>query len=125
MDATIKAKWLEALRSGKYLQGKGNLYNKIDNTYCCLGVLCDVMNVPIFDTDNPHTKFVSFGTPDDFSSAGLPASVREAAGIEGAYGDFTRHDESLGYPITDSLAHINDTSGMDFNEIALIIEQEF
>jgi hypothetical protein len=31
-------KWLEALRSGEYKQGKGYLYNSVDNTYCCLGV---------------------------------------------------------------------------------------
>jgi hypothetical protein len=31
--------WIKALRSGKYKQGRGRLYNKGDNTYCCLGVL--------------------------------------------------------------------------------------
>lgn len=34
----IKAKWLEALRSGKYKQGTGRLFRPGD-TYCCLGVL--------------------------------------------------------------------------------------
>lgn len=40
MDATLKAKWVEALRSGKYEQGPHKLHNKDNNTYCCLGVLC-------------------------------------------------------------------------------------
>lgn len=36
-------KWLEALRSGEYVQGKGAL-KAHDNKdrYCCMGVLCDV-----------------------------------------------------------------------------------
>lgn len=33
-------KWIEALRSGKYKQGKGFL--KYKNTYCCLGVACEI-----------------------------------------------------------------------------------
>lgn len=40
LDKKIKAKWLKALRSGKYKQTrKGTLYNKKSNAYCCLGVL--------------------------------------------------------------------------------------
>jgi predicted LPLAT superfamily acyltransferase len=38
MDATIKAKWVAALRSGEYEQGTGQL-KQFDNRYCCLGVL--------------------------------------------------------------------------------------
>lgn len=35
-------KWLDALRSGDYKQGQYQLYNDLNDTYCCLGVLCDV-----------------------------------------------------------------------------------
>lgn len=38
MPAEMKAKWLEALRSGKYKQGKGYLETK-EGSFCCLGVL--------------------------------------------------------------------------------------
>lgn len=41
MNKEAKEKWIEALRSGKYTQGKNCLKN-IDNTYCCLGVLVKV-----------------------------------------------------------------------------------
>lgn len=41
MNKKVKAKWVEALRSGKYKQGKDAL-RKGDNTFCCLGVLCDL-----------------------------------------------------------------------------------
>jgi hypothetical protein len=41
MDAYLKKKWVEALRSGKYKQGQQRL-RTTDDCYCCLGVLCDV-----------------------------------------------------------------------------------
>lgn len=41
MDAELKAKWLAALRSGKYAQGDGKLRGT-NGRFCCLGVLCDV-----------------------------------------------------------------------------------
>lgn len=44
MDAELKKKWTDALRSGKYTQGKGWMkqQTKDQTSYCCLGVLCDV-----------------------------------------------------------------------------------
>jgi hypothetical protein len=43
MDADVKAKWLEALRSGKYTQTRS--YLKDSRGYCCLGVLCEIQDV--------------------------------------------------------------------------------
>ena len=40
MNPKIKARWLKALRSGRYKQAKGQL-RKADS-FCCLGVLCDL-----------------------------------------------------------------------------------
>lgn len=40
MDAQLKAKWVEALRSGEFKQGQGRLHNTENDSYCCLGVLC-------------------------------------------------------------------------------------
>lgn len=37
MDKKLKAKWVKALRSGKYEQG--GLVLRHENAYCCLGVL--------------------------------------------------------------------------------------
>jgi hypothetical protein len=39
MNKRYKAKWIKALRSGKYEQGSGSLYNPYNNSFCCLGVL--------------------------------------------------------------------------------------
>ena len=43
----IKDKWLTALRSGEYKQGRAQLYNDLSNSYCCLGVLGVVCETPI------------------------------------------------------------------------------
>lgn len=40
MNKEIKQRWVEALRSGKYKQGKAALRRK--DRFCCLGVLCDI-----------------------------------------------------------------------------------
>ena len=42
MKAEIKQKWLEALRSGSYTQGR-NALRSSDDSFCCLGVLCDLV----------------------------------------------------------------------------------
>lgn len=38
MDANIKKRWVQALRSGKYNQTREELVNQ--DGFCCLGVLC-------------------------------------------------------------------------------------
>ncbi len=53
VNAELKAKWVEALRSGKYRQGREQLRDH--DTYCCLGVLADVRGYkwPERDVDVP------------------------------------------------------------------------
>ena len=43
ISKTIKAKWVKALRSGRYPQGTGKLGNKAEG-FCCLGVLACVVD---------------------------------------------------------------------------------
>jgi hypothetical protein len=43
MNPEIKAKWIAALRSGEYAQGRYALRD--GDHFCCLGVLCDVVGV--------------------------------------------------------------------------------
>lgn len=40
MNSQIKQKWIDALRSGEYPQGRSKLYS--GDGFCCLGVLCDI-----------------------------------------------------------------------------------
>jgi hypothetical protein len=42
MDQEVKAKWVEALRSGKYAQSFNLLQD--GHGHCCLGVLCDLVD---------------------------------------------------------------------------------
>jgi hypothetical protein len=41
LDPELKAKWLDALRSGKYKQGQAVLRTS-EECFCCLGVLGDI-----------------------------------------------------------------------------------
>lgn len=50
MDGQLKTRWVEALRSGKYRQGREALRTRVVEegqikgyVYCCLGVLCDLI----------------------------------------------------------------------------------
>lgn len=45
IDPEIKAEWIAALRSGKYEQGRYTLRTP-DNKFCCLGVYCDMKEIP-------------------------------------------------------------------------------
>lgn len=62
MTPGIKAKWLEALRSGKYAQGI-KLLRTQDEKYCCLGVLCDIMNPTGWHLTSPQFDTTLKGTP--------------------------------------------------------------
>jgi hypothetical protein len=60
MDAELKARWLQALRSGEYVQDSGSL--RTSNGYCCLGVLCEVAGLGHLDEKgNLNNEVVEFG----------------------------------------------------------------
>jgi hypothetical protein len=105
MNPTIKKQWLEALRSGKYQQGKGRLRMKHSGVdrFCCLGVLCDLLEPAgwVLHPNNPEVFLsgIHEGYPQD--------KVRDKAGIE--------RDQCQ------TLAAMND-SGKSFEEIAQTIE---
>lgn len=107
-------KWVEALRSGKYVQTKGRLAD--DHGYCCLGVLCELA----IEDGLPVIKSISgdYGCffYDDAMDV-LPKSVAKWAGVNIASNYV---DE---YGIHRQLSEEND-SGKTFAEIADIIEKE-
>lgn len=121
MNPIIKEKWLTALRSGKFKQGKDEL-RTLENKFCCLGVLCDIYRK---ETKlgkwgkNHKNKFCFTHTKKSnqtFNVLGiLPLSVKEWAELS----------DTNPY-ITDNhtLASLND-SGSTFQEIADIIEKNF
>lgn len=65
MDEQIKKLWIEALESNKYKQGYKNL-KSLDNCYCCLGVLFDVVKEKLnitweqYNSDNSNSELLSY-----------------------------------------------------------------
>jgi hypothetical protein len=106
----LRRKWVEALRSGKYQQGKGALRNS-DNRYCCLGVLCDIVGVPSeLPEDSDHYIFT---TKDNGKISGyLNPEIAAMVGLKSVVGGGTSGM---------SLAGMNDRS-TPFTEIADVIE---
>lgn len=54
MDPALKKRWVEALRSGKYAQAREALRKYEGGEiagYCCLGVLCDVIDPKGWDAE--------------------------------------------------------------------------
>lgn len=132
MDPKIRARWVRALRSGKYKQGEGSLC-RVDSfgnkNFCCLGVLCD-----IYAKD--HKK--KWKGEDELALEGLketsllPEKVAKWAGltrpdpiveITVKNADILRDSvDALGNPITAArLAELNDDHGLDFHQIADLI----
>lgn len=131
MNSEIKTKWLAALRGGKYKQGQQVLHNTDDNTYCCLGVLCEVMGLrkiprPIV-IDNEKGISVNgvdyvHETSEEVLSKNervLPSSLASMLGNEG-------QNPMVEYVVGEtrrSLAELND-HGWSFEQIADIIEKQ-
>ncbi len=77
MDAQLKQKWIEALRSGKYDQTKGAL--RTEAGFCCLGVLCEVTGAGLWDRDGED--FV-YSCSDGLSGSGyMPSVVAVISGL--------------------------------------------
>lgn len=92
-----RAKWVAALRSGEYEQGRGRLCR--DGKYCCIGVLCHLAGM-------------------EFKSRSLPpfeCGVNHWCGLSDLAGSMADGRE---------LWEINDIDRMNFSEIADLIESE-
>jgi len=114
MNQIIKQKWLEALRSGKYKQGRLAL-KTTDEKYCCLGVLCEV----VAETDEGKRLGLKFdeGGRFDGDTMYLGENVCRIAELKTALG------ARLPYIGNDlSLPTLNDSRGLSFVEIADLIE---
>lgn len=123
MNPEIKAKWVAALRSGEYVQGRYCLKEVSESgeaKYCCLGVLCEVAlkeGVAMKINSKPATNgaiHISY----DHSYALLPNSVIEWSGLGAAdnpiIGDNAISNYNDGY--------VKDISS--FSQIADLIEKE-
>jgi hypothetical protein len=117
MKAELKQKWVEALRSGKYEQGRLVLKNT-EGHMCCLGVLLDIEAPAGWSacaTEIPG-EVGHYGHQDgNFCGDFLHLKTRERHGLTSELDD--------GESIAHRLAHMND-NGRSFAEIADWIERE-
>ncbi len=114
-------KWVEALRSGDFEQGKGALRDA-SGKYCCLGVACEISPVVELREHEYHAipNYVSKTDDRDYSQATLPAAVREWLGVEASNPHVT--DD---HGIEHALATWNDVEEADFDKIADLIELKY
>lgn len=118
MNREIRDRWIAALRSGKYQQGKYSL--RRDERYCCLGVLCELAVqdgiIERYDPLNDHVY--DFGDENGSSNGALPPTVVRWAGLHDSIPlvRFAGNEHGL--------ASLNDSIGLNFNQIAQIIEQQ-
>jgi hypothetical protein len=97
MNEDVKTKWLVALESDEFRQGKSRL-RQVDDTYCCLGVLCELYRRETGKGEWEVKEDYYRGTPELFyhfsvgeqfaTSTFLPNEVRQWAGLRTAQGDF-------------------------------------
>jgi hypothetical protein len=114
-----RAKLVEALRSGKYQQGKAALeiIGEEQRTYCCLGVACRVAGQNgLLLSIKHHDNLVLF----DDNMGTLPSSVRQWYGFSTEEGEFDPDDAMQ----PASLVEANDTHNFTFDMIADLIESE-
>ncbi len=121
MNPDVKAKWVEALRSGEYKQGFGILATANPQSsakwFCCLGVLCDLAVKDGLTIAVEKDNCITYGGEVLI----LPDAVIEWAGLEPYgvnVGIIDQDGEMLG-----TLVHYNDGMRMPFREIADIIEK--
>ena len=115
-------KWVDALRSGKYVQGQYRLH-PTDDTFCCLGVACD-----LFAKANPTkgrwrgSEFVVSGI--DSSRSSLPRPVADWLGLarEPNFAYLQNACARYGNASGQNLMQDNDTRKHTFDQIADTIE---
>lgn len=111
MDKVWKERWVKALRSGEYKQGRAAL-RTADDKFCCLGVLCDLA------AKDGRMKWVPSGSCYGANRATftgvLPPAVCKLAGLR-------QRDPVVGDDNT--LTAANDCERLSFLEIADLIEK--
>ena len=104
MNKEIKKKWVNALVSGKYKQGTNRL--RTGDSYCCLGVLCDII-------DSSRWDITYINNAEYFTYAGWVGYLpKDTLKLSELIGDDTHY-----------LTRLNDELGYSFKEIANWIEE--
>lgn len=108
MQSKLKQRWIDALTSGEYKQA--NNYLCFNSGFCCLGVLCDLVDNSKWASDTMHRNEVKYDFGDEGSSTCFPEPM-------------WLKNVGLSYDIANELANMND-NGFSFAEIAKVIEEK-
>lgn len=128
MKRSIRDAWVNALRSGEYTQGTGNLHMVTpegQHEYCCLGVLCDLAEqageVNSKRIDGTHRVAYTYAAEGDgpvrewSETHFAPAPVRKWSGLASG-------DPTVDADVPRSLSELNDELHLTFDQIADLIE---
>ena len=116
MLTKIQLRWLEALESGKYNQGIGNL--KSNDRYCCLGVACELLGL----SQKIEDGMIYFGYDHSYHSAIMPYTSWKLLGLKDGSGYFEELNIDGNIIKNRTLAFLND-SGWTFKQIANVIRK--
>ncbi len=78
MKPQLKEKWIAALRSSRYKQGKGELRSS-DDLFCCLGVLCDVAGATWFQKESDRPWYCEFSANERYRPNALDPWLSDSA----------------------------------------------
>ena len=130
MTNPLRSKWLDALRSGTYVQTRGVLYENTPSgkAYCALGVL---LHVALGDETPEEPLTMSTEIDEALKTAGVAARltlrhdspVRPHAVAESLFPDSL--DECFNEGVYVSIVDLNDSCGLSFGVIADLIEEEY
>lgn len=135
MRKEVAKQWVKALRSKKYKQGKGFLRND-DNSFCCLGVLCEVYQANAKKNKKAGLDCILLDDADDGlgvyeydgESEVLPDKVAKWAGLKSPTAHFVsieQEDLSKAWKNVYSLSDANDNHKKSFTHIADFIEKNY
>lgn len=120
MNREVKDKWVVALKSGEYKQGKYFLNGATG--YCCLGVLCDLAVKEGIGTWEDHERVgaKSYVSGESINTYALTPEVMEWAGLDSPTPLVTiKKSDKVAVPIS-----IANDSTVSFTRIAKIIEKQ-
>lgn len=80
IDKELLKRWIDALRSRKYKQGKGCLRSK-NNTYCCVGVLCDLYDQTRWTSETNFLEQYEYNSPVGEFHQTVPTNIRNQIGL--------------------------------------------
>ena len=112
-------KWVAALRSGRYAQGRSVLRRVGTDEFCCLGVACDLaVDAGVIPPPEQSDGAYGYGVGHERDHIVLPPSVARWLGLRTHGGDYGGTDLAA-----ECLAADND-NGMSFRRVADLIESE-